>query len=267
MIRKAGCSWAAVAVLLLSAGTIHAGGATLRSADGPVWVKKGGQGKWTKIQAPYEFGTYDKIGTTKGAAVVALTDGSKIRVCPNSALQVFGVSLQAVSAYIPHGVIEFFVSKNPQRKFTVRTPVTVASVRGTIFRADVKPKGPSIFSVFNGAVRLSTQKGRSVDIAGGQWAAVDVKGIISRPTLLALDAVVPVDPDKVKAPGMASPAAVSEKAVQQKPVDKQVETEETTTEKKETAETPPPDENFVEPPPPPETVEEDIAIVSPSTPQ
>jgi hypothetical protein len=259
-------------IFLFSAGTAWAGGATLRSAEGPVWVKKGGQGKWTRVQVPYEFGTYDKVGTTAGTAVVALTDGSKIRVCPNSALQVFGVSLQAVSVYIPHGIVEFFISKNPQRKFTARTPVVVASVRGTVFRSDVQPKGPSTFSVFSGGVRLSTRKGRSVDLAGGQWAAVDEKGIISKPTLLALDVVVPVDPDQEKAAVKPAPAPAAEKAEAKQPEKEKVkEPEKKAAEEKEQAETPPPDEDYYEPPPPPppDTVEEDIAVtvVSPSTPQ
>ena len=265
MRRILGCSWVLAMIFLFSAGTAWAGGATLRSAEGPVWVKKGGQGKWTRVQVPYEFGTYDKVGTTAGTAVVALTDGSKIRVCPNSALQVFGVSLQAVSVYIPHGIVEFFISKNPQRKFTVRTPVVVASVRGTVFRSDVQPKGPSTFSVFNGAVRLSTRKGRAVDLSGGQWAAVDDKGIISKPTLLALDVIVPVDPDQEKAATEPAPAPAAEKAVENKPAEKKKEPEREAT--VEQAETPPPDEDYYEPPPPPETTEEDIMIVSPSTPQ
>jgi ferric-dicitrate binding protein FerR (iron transport regulator) len=116
-------------------------------------------------------------------ADVALANQSVLRLSANTTLTLEGVQEERTSLVgLLTGVVHFF-SRGP-RSLEVRTPFTVAGVRGTEFVVSVEAD-KTFLSIFEGTV-LATNEAGSLTLTGGQSAIAEagqapVLRLVARP--------------------------------------------------------------------------------------
>jgi tetratricopeptide (TPR) repeat protein len=157
--------------------------ATLVSLQGSVDVQRKGQSEWAIVALDDSFCPGDSLRTRSDSrADVLLGDQSVLRVRENTTLVVEGITSE--SSYVLdllQGAAHFF-SRQGARNLEVKTPFTVAGVRGTEFSIDVSDSD-AVVRVFKGSVLAANSVG-SLALADGQTAVVE-KGL---PPVLKLEA-------------------------------------------------------------------------------
>jgi len=165
--------------------------AQARPGDAPVPVTKGGK---------LDEGTALHVGPDAFVAV-ELADGTVVRVQAQSDLQLRQLrrrgragSLQSVLE-MRSGAVESTVPPNaePFRRFELRTPLAVTSVRGTRFNVAMTESGQTTASVLNGSVAVqqrqeetaaAAQAPSTALLAPGQGVAVAADGTVGTPRTL-----------------------------------------------------------------------------------
>lgn len=168
--------------------------AQARAGDAPAPVSPGGK---------LEEGTALQVGPESFVAV-KLADGTVVRVQAQSELQLRQLrrrgragSVQSVLE-MHKGGVESTVppSTEPLRRFEIRTPLAVTSVRGTHFSVAMADSGQTTASVLNGSVAVQSRQGADSHpaasltaptalLAPGQGLAVATDGTVgaARPLL------------------------------------------------------------------------------------
>lgn len=163
-----------------------------RSGGAPTLVAPGGRlGEGTVLQ----------VGTDS-FVTVKLADGTLVRVQARSELQLRQLrrrgragSLQSVLE-MRGGGVESTVPPNNEtfRRFELRTPMAVTSVRGTRFSVAIDDTGQAVASVLNGSVAVQSREATvphdtTALLAPGQGLAVAADGAVGapRPLLAAPD--------------------------------------------------------------------------------
>ncbi len=161
-----------------------ASSASISYANGETLVKKGRGGDWKPLKVGQNLDAKDIVKTgAKSKVEIKLSDGSVIRVAPNSQIRmkslIGGKSKRQMSFKLQAGKVWANVSKalGTDEKFEVETKNAVAGVRGTIFRVDSFDDESTLVRVYTGAVAVSnapiyqkkgSQKGERVQVAGPQ---------------------------------------------------------------------------------------------------
>lgn len=139
----------------------------------------GGPARRISEQEPPVAGPGDTVRTGKdGRADLLLTDGDLLSLEAGSA-----VTLVEDGAEVLLGVIRAQVRSRFAKKFTVRTPSAVTSVRGTDFLVRELPGKPSSVVVLEGAVEFSGRAGTKTVLVGpGQQSYLLPDGTPAEPT-------------------------------------------------------------------------------------
>jgi len=174
-------------------------------------------------------GTRIEVGSD-GYLRLALSDGSVVRVPANSTVRLAGVrrqqALQANETLIQLDAGRVDVSAQPLRggsgRFEIRTPLAVASVRGTEFGVAIQPDAGVTGEVTHGAVDLKgsarssgPRGGREQRLQAGEGARVSQAGTVgpvrqlpAAPELATLPATI-TDADFVRLPLPAVPGVAA----------------------------------------------------------
>ena len=145
--------------------------ATMMSVQGTVEAQQAGSAQWqpAKLNATYCPGDTIRV-LERSRADVALENGSVLRLNAKSTITLEGVKEKKTSLIsLLKGAGHFF-SRGP-RNLEVKTPFTVAGVRGTEFLVQVE-SDKTLLSIFEGAVLASNEMGR-LSLEAGQSAVAE----------------------------------------------------------------------------------------------
>lgn len=206
------------------------GSAQLQTSGTDVWMM-------AKVGQQIPAGSVIKTGP-ESTMVLGFTDGSKVSLGANAIFKMEEVSSSKLSMFVLVGKLDAWVAKMKKRTFTVRNPVSVASVRGTVLSVDVawpvniavpsisassdfaaaaRVAAPSIqvqTVCHTGAVAVADSLGGVVELGAGMQAVGDGKTGNSAPVKATVAA--PVEPTVVvpatlaAAPPASAPAATTE---------------------------------------------------------
>lgn len=150
-------------------------GAVLAEVSGTVNVKKSGAEKAASASAQTALDAGDVVTTAAGGrAVIAFLDGSKMQIKENSTFAVAGHSAKKVSVKIDVGTLQFWIAKQARRRrYEMRTPTAVASVRGTEGDITVMLNGESSFNLYEGGLNITDNRGNDVRLDANQTVTSD----------------------------------------------------------------------------------------------
>lgn len=179
-VRSALILLVAAAVIPLKAWS----GAELRSTVGTVEVKRAGSATWTQGRPKTAVNNGDIVRTGVGSETeLRMTEGHKMTLKEKTSLKVDSSQAPETKLDLLAGRVRTFVSKlKRQNKFEIKTPVAVASIRGTVFDMEVTETGASRLSVLEGVVsyRDLAGLGQEVSVLKGQSVLIE-PGAAPRP--------------------------------------------------------------------------------------
>lgn len=215
-------------------GQAQAMAAYIGELGGTAKVLMDGVEPWADAKIAQKLTTGTAIRTGAGGSLtVVFTDGSKVKLGPNSTFKIEAIAVNKVAVYIGLGKLDVWVKKLKGRLFQARNPVAVASVRGTIFSMAVVSPTQVMMQCFEGGLSVADNFGRTQSVgAGQQLAASSVAGAAEPPTALPPNAAAPVEPvitnPAVAAALAKAAAAAPETAPAAAPTPEEVPAEETT---------------------------------------
>lgn len=171
---------AAFAAVLLAAffRAVCAGAVSITSADGKVLFLKSGSYTWAQVSAGQVLAPGDQLKTAGGArATVTFDDASRVDLNPGSSFTLKESSPQASGMELKLGSLKAWISKSLNRRFQVRTPTAVCSVRGTEFGVDVEPGGDTRVQMFGGLLAVADKAGNEVLIKDRESVNVTSEGL------------------------------------------------------------------------------------------
>lgn len=152
-------------------------GVTITQASGMVEVRRSGQ-PWGSITKNYILEPGMEIRTGRGARCLLLfEDGSKVEVGPSGSFTLEEAVPQQSSMRLGIGFMKAWVNRALSRRFVVRTPTAVCSVRGTEFGVEVRDNGATSVDLFKGLLAVADQSGNEVLLKDGQSIGVDGRGL------------------------------------------------------------------------------------------
>ncbi len=156
---------------------------------GDVKMQQPGKAEWQKVSYGLVVPQEAKIKTGKESRCeVLLPDGSVVKILENTEMKFekMGKTEQEESSFFSaFGEIFFKVKKMLNRKFTLKTPVAVMSVRGTEFYVINSPRGNGLW-VNDGKVAFSTNDGKgTVIVPAGKKSTLLAGGTPSMPQALS----------------------------------------------------------------------------------
>lgn len=228
-------------------------GAAVSSVAGDVQRQAKGAASWAPASAQEALDSGDRVKTgADGSAVVAFTDGSVIEVGANSNFLFEDHSAKAVKLNISVGLLKAWIKK-ASRRYTVRTPTSVAAIRGTEFLTNVDASGETTWDLFSGSIDVSDNFGNSQALAPGNR-------IVASKTA-GLSEAKPIPPAVKMAPKPAASAPKPKQAAKPAPVEEKAPPPEDAAAEETQEEAPPAEE------PPPAATEsptQNIQIAPPS---
>ncbi|MEM7409509.1 MAG: FecR family protein [Myxococcota bacterium] len=155
---RAAVRWSALWVL---AGVLGAAGvaaedlATVETASGAVERGRGEPPVWMPLRAGEALQSGDIVRTGSDGKVELVWQGSTVRLYGDSVLRLPGATGSVETLDMESGAGLFDVKRRPGKRYEVRTPEIVVSVKGTRFAVDLSGKGPGV-AVYHGAVGVKT---------------------------------------------------------------------------------------------------------------
>ncbi|MEK7232693.1 MAG: FecR family protein [Elusimicrobiota bacterium] len=171
---------AAIAALLLAAvfRAVCAQAVAISSAEGKVLFLKSGAYTWAQISSGQVLAPGDQIKTTTGArATVTFDDASRVELNAGSSLTLKEAAPRASGVELKLGSLKAWISKSLNRRFSVRTPTAVCSVRGTEFGVDVDGSGDTRVRMFSGLLAVADKSGNEVLVKDGESVDVTREGL------------------------------------------------------------------------------------------
>ena len=173
------------AFLLFFASPAWAGVAAITKASGIVQIQEIGSHNWVVVKnTPVEVSRGDTIRTGFSAqAVLTYEDGSRIELGGNSSVTLEENDGHNMGSLLNIGTLRAYVKKLIARKFQVRTPTAVCSVRGTEFRVEVMGGGRTVVDLYKGLLGVEDHRGQQVLLHPNERLEVDLRGM-SNPSSL-----------------------------------------------------------------------------------
>ncbi|MBI2387014.1 MAG: FecR domain-containing protein [Elusimicrobia bacterium] len=171
---------AAFAAVLLAAffRAAGAGAVSITSADGKVLFLKSGSYTWAQVSSGQVLAPGDQLKTAGGArATVTFDDASRVDLSPGSSFTLKEASPEASGMELKLGSLKAWISKSLNRRFQVRTPTAVCSVRGTEFGVDVDGSGDTRVQMFGGLLAVADKAGNEVLIKDRDSVSVTSEGL------------------------------------------------------------------------------------------
>lgn len=146
--------------------------------SGGVEARPGTAGSWDKVAVNAAINNGSEIKTGwRGRVTLDFEDGSKVELGPRSSFIVEQADRAKASLKLKVGRMKAWVSKFLSRRFRVRTPTAVCSVRGTEFDLDVHPSGDTDVKLKKGLMGVADNQGNEVLMKGGQQLGVTSQGL------------------------------------------------------------------------------------------
>ena len=156
---------AAIAAVFLSVffRAVCAQAVSITAAEGKVLFLNAGSYTWAQVSAGQVLVPGDQLRTASGArATVTFDDASRVVLNPGSSFTLREATPQASGMELKLGSLKAWISKSLNRRFQVRTPTAVCSVRGTEFGVNVDGTGDTRVQMFGGLLAVSDQSGNEV---------------------------------------------------------------------------------------------------------
>lgn len=155
-----------------------AGATSITEADGKVLFLKSGSYTWAQVSRGQVLAAGDQLKTASGArATVTFDDASRVQLNPGSSFTLKEATPQASAMELKLGSLKAWISKSLNRRFQVRTPTAVCSVRGTEFGVDVEPGGDTRVQMFGGLLAVADTAGNEVLIKDRESVNVTSEGL------------------------------------------------------------------------------------------
>lgn len=151
---------------------------SLAEATGKVFYLKAGASTWAQVARGQLLTPGDQVRTGSGSrAAIAFEDGSKIELGPNGSFILQDAGPKGSSVKLGLGSLRAWVQKALSKRFEIRTPTAVCSVRGTEFQVDVNQSGNTSVQMFTGLLAVGDQKGNEVLLKDNQSVNVTDRGL------------------------------------------------------------------------------------------
>ena len=164
---------------LLGFSSTAAAAPAVSTLSGSVFVLKSGTRVWQPASAGYLLAAGDQVRTVAGASAVITFDGSRINLGSNGSFTLQESSSGGTSLRLSIGSLRAWVNKALSRRFDVRTPTAVCSVRGTEFAVDVNAQGHTNIQMFSGVLAVADQRGNETVVRDRENLRVTDKGFSS----------------------------------------------------------------------------------------
>lgn len=130
------------------------GAARLSQLSGQVEIKPQGRTVWEIAKPGQDISPGTQIKTGKASSVrIKTSQNHQLRLSPTTTIEVKQLTKEKTSIQVLIGRMRSVVKKLKERaSYEVRTPVAVASVRGTDFDTIVEDENKSAFEVYDGVV-------------------------------------------------------------------------------------------------------------------
>lgn len=154
-------------------------GAYLSKTAGLVQMKSGSADRWDPVKTiPAQIVAGDSVRTgLKASATLQFEDGSHVELGSNSSFTLEEASGSRSMINLGFGAIKAFVQRLGARRFQVRTPTAVCSVRGTEFRVEVMSGGRTVVDLYKGLLGVEDHRGQQVLLHPNERLQVDLHGI------------------------------------------------------------------------------------------
>lgn len=157
----------------------------ISSFSGIVQTRTKGYSNWVVAKdVPLELGPGDSLRTgAKAKATVAFDDGSRIEMAENGFFTLDNATAQQSEMSLDLGKLRAFIKKLGARRFMVRTPTAVCSVRGTEFAVDVQQGGKTTVDLYKGLLGVEDRRGQQILMQPNERIEVD-RGGMGSPQML-----------------------------------------------------------------------------------
>lgn len=169
---------ALAALLAVCFRAVSAQAVAITYADGKVLYLRSGSYTWAQVSSGQVLSPGDQLKTATGArATVTFDDASRVELNPGSAFTLKEASSQASGMELKLGSLKAWITKSLNRRFQVRTPTAVCSVRGTEFGVDVDGTGDTHVQMFGGLLAVADKSGNEVLVKDTQSVDVTRDGL------------------------------------------------------------------------------------------
>jgi hypothetical protein len=165
---------------LYTAGAVPAfAGAYLSKTSGIVQIQHSGSDRWDMVRdLPQPLVNEDTVRTgQRAAATLSFDDGSRVELGGNATFTLEEATRGRSLLRLNFGAIKAFVSKIASRRFDVKTPTAVCSVRGTEFRVEVMAGGRTQVDLFKGLLAVEDRRGNQILLHPNERVQVDLRGL------------------------------------------------------------------------------------------
>lgn len=170
--------WAVLAVLLAGFRAQPAAAVAISATEGKVLYLKSGSYTWAQVSSGQVLGAGDQLKTaTTARATVTFDDASRVELAPGSSFTLKSSDSGASEMQLKLGSLRAWITKSLSRRFQVRTPTAVCSVRGTEFSVDVDGGGDTHVQMFGGLLAVADKAGNEVLIKDRQGVDVTADGL------------------------------------------------------------------------------------------
>ncbi|MFA6092087.1 MAG: FecR family protein [Elusimicrobiota bacterium] len=150
----------------------------LSSIDGQVFLRGPGAAAFSEAALRQVVPPGAEVKTAAGArAVITFEDGSKVEIGPKSSFVLEAADPSVSRMRLGMGWMKAVVTKMAHRRFSVRTPTAVCSVRGTEFDVRVGEDGRTSVDLFKGQLGVADDHGNEAVLREGQHVEVDSQGL------------------------------------------------------------------------------------------
>ncbi len=170
---------AAFAVFLaVSFCAVYARAVSITAAEGKILFLKSGSYTWAQVSVGQTLAPGDQLKTVTGArATVTFDDASRVELNPGTSFTLREATPEASGMELKLGSLKAWISKNFNRRFQVRTPTAVCSVRGTEFGVNVDGTGDTHVQMFGGLLAVADKSGNEVLVKDTQSIDVTRDGL------------------------------------------------------------------------------------------
>ncbi|PCI36956.1 MAG: hypothetical protein COB53_07900 [Elusimicrobia bacterium] len=169
--------------LILISVSISSAEVSVQSLTGAVRTKKIGSNVWNRIAERYVLAGGEEVRTGRRAKMVLqFQDGSRVELGPKTSFTIENAGDKKKDSFasmtLGWGKMKAWVRKRMARRFRVRTPTAVCSVRGTEFAISVdRNTGATQIDLFTGLLGVGDNQGNETLLKDGQSVAVTQAGL------------------------------------------------------------------------------------------
>ncbi|MFA6092092.1 MAG: FecR family protein [Elusimicrobiota bacterium] len=166
-----------LSLVLLLGGSLQAA-VVLRKASGVVQTRSG-SGSWQNVlRLPAALAVGDQVRTgAQARAVLVFEDDSRVELGPDTVFILEDAAPKRMAMRLRMGRMRASVQRLFSRRFEVRTPTAVCSVRGTEFLVHVAAGGRTTVDLYKGLLGVEDSRGHQVLLHPNERIRVDLRGM------------------------------------------------------------------------------------------